>query len=479
MAAIDFPSSPLLNDEFTHPTTGTIYVWNGSQWILKFSASGNYNVPDASVNTKGVLFLATDPDINAGVNTTKAVTPAQLANAIASVTAVSNATTTVYGKTRLATTAESAHDTAAVVGGNEDDVVTLAGLFNRTPQASSVVRGTLFSATQGEVNNGVVVGGIAKAVTPETLAARTATETRSGGTRLASVAEASANSLTPVPGTENEVVTLAGLFARIANTARAGLIEIADTTDIANLANDKAVTPAQLIANTTLPGTIAMWPLDSVPLGWIKCNGAAVSRVNYNRLFDALVTNVGYTPVTAGVTWDTNGAFTKLAHDLKTGARLRFLDPLFSVGATVPGGLVANRDYYVIVDDVDHFRLTSDRLLTVIMDTSSASGLGETAHYQRSVWGLGDEVDVPTNFNVPNVTDFVRSTNDNRGIGLHEDDMVGPHNHDTGFGETNTDISSGLTILHDPNVASGHTTMDNVGVETRPKNVALNYIIKF
>lgn len=34
MAAINFPDTPTLNQEYTHPDTGTTYIWNGTQWRI-------------------------------------------------------------------------------------------------------------------------------------------------------------------------------------------------------------------------------------------------------------------------------------------------------------------------------------------------------------------------------------------------------------------------------------------------------------
>ena len=41
------------------------------------------------------------------------------------------------------------------------------------------------------------------------------------------------------------------------------------------------------------PGTLAYWPGTTAPSGWLKRNGAAVSRVAYARLFAVLGTRFG------------------------------------------------------------------------------------------------------------------------------------------------------------------------------------------
>lgn len=44
---------------------------------------------------------------------------------------------------------------------------------------------------------------------------------------------------------------------------------------------------------TFVPGTMHMWPAETVPTGALECNGAAVSRTTYARLFDIIGTAWG------------------------------------------------------------------------------------------------------------------------------------------------------------------------------------------
>lgn len=65
------------------------------------------------------------------------------------------------------------------------------------------------------------------------------------------------------------------------------------TLDIARISNG-AITAAKLdpsaIANA---GTIAYFSMSTAPTGWIKANGAAVSRTTYSDLFTAIGTTYG------------------------------------------------------------------------------------------------------------------------------------------------------------------------------------------
>lgn len=53
---------------------------------------------------------------------------------------------------------------------------------------------------------------------------------------------------------------------------------------------------ATAVANTIegiAVGTIAMFPVNSLPTGWLKANGAAISRTTYANLFAAISTTYG------------------------------------------------------------------------------------------------------------------------------------------------------------------------------------------
>lgn len=47
MAEILFPTSPVYLEEYTHPTTQTVYVWNNTQWRIKASVDA-YGTTTAS-----------------------------------------------------------------------------------------------------------------------------------------------------------------------------------------------------------------------------------------------------------------------------------------------------------------------------------------------------------------------------------------------------------------------------------------------
>src|SRR5690606_21672791 len=86
-----------------------------------------------------------------------------------------------------------------------------------------------------------------------------------------------------------------------ASETQRGLIFLATLTEVQGGTNDTdAVTPAKLKAITdalsailTPPGAVQAFARSTPPTGWLRCNGAAVSRTTYNALFAAIGTTFG------------------------------------------------------------------------------------------------------------------------------------------------------------------------------------------
>jgi hypothetical protein len=236
----------------------------------------------ASDTTPGLIQLATTAEVQAGTDTTKALTPGRLVSR--------TATETRTGLVELASTAE------AVAGTDTTRAVTPAGLaasiaaLPAMPQASEATAGILRLATQADVTTGT---DDTKAITPLKLAARLvhASETQRGLLELATQAEVTAGAtdlaavtplklqqklttVLPVQATEtvagilevasfNDVntgidhstaVTPQGLAQRLAalplaSTGNAGMVELATTTETTTGTDaTRAVTPAGLAA---------------------------------------------------------------------------------------------------------------------------------------------------------------------------------------------------------------------------------------
>lgn len=160
------------------------------------------------------------------------------------------------------------------------------------------------------------------------------------------------------------------------------------------------------LSNAAPAGSIIYHAGKNAPVGYLKANGAAISRAAYPALFDELVTNAGYTSKTFTVTIAAPAVFTMTAHGFIGGERIR----LSTTGA-LPTGLANNIDYYIIPIGVNTFSLsTTSQLGTAITTTGTQSG---THSYLQSLYGLGDG---STTFNVPDLRgEFIRAFDDSRG----------------------------------------------------------------
>jgi hypothetical protein len=116
--------------------------------------------PDATETIKGKVELATTVEATTGTDTTRAVTPAGVAAAIAAIPDVPDATDTVKGKVELATSAE------VITGTDTTRAVTVAGLVSRI--ATDTRTGLVELATTAETTTGTST---TLAVTPAGVAA--------------------------------------------------------------------------------------------------------------------------------------------------------------------------------------------------------------------------------------------------------------------------------------------------------------------
>ena len=161
------------------------------------------------------------------------------------------------------------------------------------------------------------------------------------------------------------------------------------------------------IGRTASPtGGIDFFAMATPPAGWLKANGAAVSRTTYSALFDALVTSAGFSPQGVSISIATPAVFTKAAHGFSGGERLRL-----STTGMLPTGLNTSSDYFVEMIDANTFYLQATPGGARIASSGTQSG---SHSYLRSLWGLGDGV---TTFNLPDLRgEFPRFWDDGRGV---------------------------------------------------------------
>lgn len=227
---------------------------------------------------------------------------------------------------------------------------------------------------------------------------------------------------------------------------------------------------------TGLPiGSIVDMTVPQVPTGFLKCNGAAISRATYATLFQLLVTNQSYTLTAFTVTIATPAVVTKTAHGFTGGERLRL-----STTGTLPTGLLNSVDYFVYYVDANTFRLQtmSDVLAGTFVNTSG--GQSGTHSYLVSLWGLGDG---STTFNVPDLRGaFRRAWDDGRGldpsrtIATFQMDSFRSHTHVMAPSYSFTSSPGGATAFFS---SANLITQATGGSETRPMNNTLMPVIKY
>lgn len=309
MAAVDFFSS----FGYQWGQSATSYGWDDAQWKNGWLSIGS---TPPSVGQFDAVQKITDlklkyvfDAINSIATSGGLTLTSENASSLSTVL-YRNATTALRGMVILASAAEVQAGTEAT------KAVTSSTLNSRT--ATEARTGMVELATPAEVIAGTDA---TRAVTPAGLAANVASTTNSGTIMLASAAEVQAGA------DAAKAVTSSTLAARTSTTARTGLIQLATVVE-AQTGTDavKAIAPAVLRAmlDETLPvGAIILCGTEVVPPGYLICNGAAISRTTYARLFAAIGTRYG-----AG-----NGSTTFNLPELR-GEFPRFLDE----GRTVDNG---------------------------------------------------------------------------------------------------------------------------------------------
>ena len=203
----------------------------------------------------------------------------------------------------------------------------------------------------------------------------------------------------------------------------------------------------------------------------LLCDGSAKSRTTYANLFNYLVTALGFTGQTFTVTIASPAVFTKTAHGFTGGERIRL-----STTGTLPTGLVNSIDYYVIYVSANTFQVSTTFGGTAVATSSTQSG---THTYIQSLYGLGDG---STTFNVPDFRaqvlrglDAGAGIDTGRTLGTNQADMFASHNHNYSIAQ----IAASGSYANVFAMGSNYNSSSTGGVETRGKNVAVNYGIKY
>lgn len=219
-------------------------------------------------------------------------------------------------------------------------------------------------------------------------------------------------------------------------------------------------------------GTVQPFAMRTAPAGWLKANAAAVSRATYVNLFNELNYTATVAPNgTGGIAWT--------SHGLSADSPVRF-----SSTGTYPSGISAGTTYYVISPSANSFDLSSTPGGAPFSVGSSYSGT-LTASVMPSGYGDGS-----TTFNVPELRgEFVRGFDDGRGVdasrvfGSSQGQNIQSHFHTVFTGTVSGGTQSGLMVsTGSSDDVSGTRSKDvasTVATETRPRNVAMLYCIKY
>lgn len=226
-------------------------------------------------------------------------------------------------------------------------------------------------------------------------------------------------------------------------------------------------TGAQQIQNVP-SGSVFWFAQTSAPAGYLKANGAAVSRTTYASLFAALVKSS-----TATISIASPGVVTWNAHGLSAN------DPVkWTSTGSLPTGYTGGVNYYVVGSSIspNTFQLSATPGGAAINTSGGQSGIHTAINAPH---GDGDG---STTFNIPDIRgEFIRGWDDSRGVdvdrsfGSAQADEIESHNHSAVFASgLGQGAGGGAQFV----VQGGGTTGSTGGTETRPRNVALLACIK-
>ena len=337
-------------------------------------------------------------------------------------------------------------DTSKKVAFNVSGIDTLTTRTLTVPNASTTIVGT----------------DVAQTLTNKTLATGTKINTTGSDTTGSIYYKDVSGNLTPLPAGSNAQILsmVSGLPAWIAS-----------------------------IAGVSFTGIVSPYAGYSAPLGWLMCDGSAVSRTTYAGLFAVIAPSQVFT-----VTIASPGVFTANTHGLVTGDKVS----LTTTGG-LPSGLSTNTDFFVSKKDANSFWLF-DTQAHAIADAGAGTGTGiiVTTGSQSGVhtiyltnFGKGDGA---TTFNLPDMrgntpygyksTDANFSNLNNGGTYIGEKSHqlttteLASHSHAINAGVSFGSGGSSGAIWHDTGSRSTAIEGSDVAHNNMPPYVVVNYIIK-
>lgn len=238
-------------------------------------------------------------------------------------------------------------------------------------------------------------------------------------------------------------------------------------------------------------GKIDYFATTTAPTGYLKANGAAVSRATYAALFSAICSTYG------AVTSISNGAGAVVTTPTAHGRVLN--DPItFTTTGALPTGLVAGTTYYVAGTITSTTFQLSATIGGAVITTSSAGSGVHTLIYVPFGTSVGDTA----NFLLPDLRgEFIRGWDDARGVdssrvfGSWQAEQIKEHTGTeqvySGSANSTSPIGAVSAVLNNPaswgyiNTTTNASAQANAikcaigGLETRPRNSALLACIKY
>ena len=437
-----------------------------------------FSYAQANETRLGVLAIATTTEAQAGTIDTKIITPLKLAQV--------TATESRRGLIELATTAE-----AQALTPDATKALTVARLVDRTATTGRV--GVVELADNEETQTGTST---TLAVTPAGLASRTATTSRAGIVELATndesvlgadttraitpanldyvldqlyvaktdlasdvksgIVQLATNAETQLGADAGRAVTPASLASRTATDERAGIVELATNAETQTGTDTaRAVTPAGLASAAVLfvpPGAVMPFARTSAPSGWLPANGNTIGSAASGAVYDSQ----NYDELFA-VLW---GSWSNTLLPIQT-----------STGAVSTRGASASADF-----------AANKRLPLPDMRGYFVRGSGTNADDTKSAaFGEKQADDFKKHTHEINPPQTTTSSN-------------GSHTHTVNKGGTGggSSVQNGPSTGANDNITTGsngahtHTidiskfdSSETGGIETRPRNIALLYCIKF
>ncbi|MBX8625803.1 phage tail protein [Pseudomonas glycinae] len=225
------------------------------------------------------------------------------------------------------------------------------------------------------------------------------------------------------------------------------------------LATTAALNKSQQQMAETMTGMVSPFAMFAAPVGWLKCNGAAVSRTTYKNLYARINTYYG----------EGDGTTTFNLPDLRG---------LFLRGYDDGRGLDPNRAFGVFQDMMIHSHA----------HTASATAVGDHIHaawtdaqglHAHRAW---TDVQGAHSHSAPGSPGIGQGSGGVNSVqqagGAHETSLAGAHQHGVGMDGAgshahNVGVGAGGAHTHGVTVAAAG------GTETRPKNMALLFCIKY